>query len=319
MPNRTLTIDPEFKNIIPPLTPEEKEQLKFNLIRDGCIDPLLVWDGVIVDGHNRYEICTRNDIPYNTKDLHFDSREDAIDWIINNQLGRRNISDMQRSYLRGLQYEREKKRRGADTGNENASKNKPEKVADLNSSETAERLAGQHKVSTRTIYSDAQFVKALDTVSQNVGGDITQKVLTKEIKTTKADVVKAASLTPEQQKDLFKDTSRPIRLKKDRVPSAPNNIKDNHDVDFSFLVVGPEETEEDKEFDSMLNKMASGAEMMSQLIDVICVPIVADYILKSLKSKLLEFPDTSDNADDPDRKAFVNAFNILKKIIRKEG
>lgn len=86
-----ITIDPEFKALIPPLSTEELHQLEANILQDGCRDPLVVWNGILVDGHNRFKICTGNDIPFETKEYDFDSRDDAKVWIIDNQLGRRNL------------------------------------------------------------------------------------------------------------------------------------------------------------------------------------------------------------------------------------
>ena len=76
-----LTIDPQFKNLIPPLQRTEYLQLEENLLADGCRDPLVVWRGTLIDGHNRYEICTRHSIPFSVKEMNFYCREEAIAWI----------------------------------------------------------------------------------------------------------------------------------------------------------------------------------------------------------------------------------------------
>jgi transcriptional regulator with XRE-family HTH domain len=94
-----LRIDPEFKALIPPLSKEEREQLEKNLVADGCRDPLVVWDDSLLDGHNRYEICTRLNIPYTYVEKFFQDRVEATIWIINNQFGRRNLSDYERAKL----------------------------------------------------------------------------------------------------------------------------------------------------------------------------------------------------------------------------
>ncbi|WP_296174212.1 hypothetical protein [uncultured Brevundimonas sp.] len=59
-----IRIDSEFRAYIPPLSDEERQQLEANIVADGCRDPLLVWDDVLIDGHNRYEICTRLGLAY---------------------------------------------------------------------------------------------------------------------------------------------------------------------------------------------------------------------------------------------------------------
>lgn len=87
-----LQIDPEFKALIPPLTPDELRQLEENIQRDGCRDPLAVWNGVLIDGHNRHEICTRLGITYQTADVELEDRDAAKIWIIQNQFGRRNLT-----------------------------------------------------------------------------------------------------------------------------------------------------------------------------------------------------------------------------------
>jgi hypothetical protein len=91
-----LKIDPELKDLFPPLTPDEYSQLEQNIKKDGCQNPLFIWHGYIADGHNRYKICTENKIPYKTVEINFSTKEEVIQWMINTQLGRRNLTPMQR-------------------------------------------------------------------------------------------------------------------------------------------------------------------------------------------------------------------------------
>lgn len=94
-----LKIDEEFKSLIPPLTAEEFQQLKENIIQDGCRDDLITWNSTIIDGHNRYQICQENDIPFKITAKTFDERSEAIEWIIKNQFGRRNLQNFVRCEL----------------------------------------------------------------------------------------------------------------------------------------------------------------------------------------------------------------------------
>lgn len=94
-----ITIDNEFKNLIPPLTADERSCLEESIVKEGCRDALVVWDGILVDGHNRYEICTKRNIQFKTAEKHFTSRDDAIEWIIKNQFGRRNLPAYERARL----------------------------------------------------------------------------------------------------------------------------------------------------------------------------------------------------------------------------
>lgn len=87
-----LSIDAEFKNLIPPLSPEERAGLEASIVAEGCRDAIVTWGGVIVDGHNRYEICRRHGISFRVEEKEFASRDAATLWIIDNQLSRRNIS-----------------------------------------------------------------------------------------------------------------------------------------------------------------------------------------------------------------------------------
>ena len=95
----TILIDPHFASLIPPLTPEEFVQLEQNLLAEGCRDPLVVWGNTLVDGHNRYQICTRHHLPFQVVQKHFTNLQEAEVWVVHNQLGRRNLNSYQRSLL----------------------------------------------------------------------------------------------------------------------------------------------------------------------------------------------------------------------------
>ena len=92
-------IDNEFKNLIPPLTDEEYKGLEESVLKEGCRDSLVTWNGTLIDGHNRYEICTKHNIPFKTVEHNFDSRQAVIEWIILNQFGRRNLPAHERARL----------------------------------------------------------------------------------------------------------------------------------------------------------------------------------------------------------------------------
>ena len=109
-----LKIDQEFKGLIPPLTEEEFKQLEQNCIKDGILESIQTWGGVIVDGHNRHEIANKNGLDFAVTELNFENRTDAIEWIILHQLGRRNLTEEQKAYLRGKRYENEKLRHGGE-------------------------------------------------------------------------------------------------------------------------------------------------------------------------------------------------------------
>ena len=94
-----LIIDPEFKNLLVPLLAEERSELEASLIESGCLDSLKVWDGILVDGHNRYSICSEFEISFQTREMAFATRDEAKIWILENQLARRNLNNFQRAEI----------------------------------------------------------------------------------------------------------------------------------------------------------------------------------------------------------------------------
>ena len=94
-----MEIKAEFKNLIPPLSNEEYNQLEANILEEGIREPIITWNGFIIDGHNRYSIAQRFDVEYRTTSKHFANKESVKEWMILNQFGRRNLSNYQRSVL----------------------------------------------------------------------------------------------------------------------------------------------------------------------------------------------------------------------------
>lgn len=94
-----MKIDVEFQSLIPPLTYEEKKMLEESILSEGCRDAIVVWNDTIIDGHNRYEICTKHGIPFETVSREFENRNEVIEWIIKNQFGRRNLPMHERARL----------------------------------------------------------------------------------------------------------------------------------------------------------------------------------------------------------------------------
>jgi len=99
-----LIIDKEFQKLIPPLLPEEIEVLKNSIKKEGIREALLTWNDILIDGHNRFDIAKKLNLPYKIEKLQFENRTEAILWMIDNQLGRRNISNYDRTRL-ALKYE----------------------------------------------------------------------------------------------------------------------------------------------------------------------------------------------------------------------
>lgn len=95
-----IVVDPELKAYIDPLTPDEYAALERSLLTEGCRDALVLWGDLLVDGHNRHEICTRHNLPFQTVQSQlFKTIEDVHLWMIDQHLGRRSVSDFQRGVL----------------------------------------------------------------------------------------------------------------------------------------------------------------------------------------------------------------------------
>jgi hypothetical protein len=95
-----ITVNPELQAYIDPLTPDEHDALERSMLAEGCRDALVLWGETLVDGHNRYGICQKHDLPYQTvQNPRFQSIEDVHLWMIDQHLGRRSISDFQRGEL----------------------------------------------------------------------------------------------------------------------------------------------------------------------------------------------------------------------------
>jgi ParB-like chromosome segregation protein Spo0J len=94
-----LEINDKFKNLISQLTSDELRILEESVLEHGVRDPVLVWNNVIIDGHNRYAICKKHNLPFTIKELEFNNELEAIVYIIKNQLGRRNLTDYAKTNL----------------------------------------------------------------------------------------------------------------------------------------------------------------------------------------------------------------------------
>ena len=196
----TITIDEEFRAHCPPLTETERQMLRQDIERTGLLSPLIVWNHegktILVDGHNRYEILQelgRLD-EIQTTELVFDTRENALDWIINNQLGRRNLSPDAAALLRGKLYTAQRipvKDRlfqpgmsGNPTGK--AKEQSGHSVHMGSDPEIAKGIAEQSGVSSRTVRRDAKFAEAVEKLG------ITKEVMAGTEKRTRKEIIEAA-------------------------------------------------------------------------------------------------------------------------------
>ena len=207
-----LIIDPEFRDKIPPLTEDEFSLLEENILSDGAVfSPLIVWDGTILDGHNRYEIIQKHpELTYAVHKVSFANRYEAISWICKHQLGRRNLTPQQKKYLIGQRYEAEKQ---ADAFHGNQHTLSDESGADKkcphqNSRHvTQSRIAKETNTSASYVREAGTFAKGVDAAEEALPG-IKQEILTGTIKPTASAVAAVAKADPEERPRLAADLKK---------------------------------------------------------------------------------------------------------------
>jgi hypothetical protein len=214
----------ELRDLIPPLQEEEFKQLEKNILAEGCREALLIWQTtanvldtnstetsavyILVDGHNRYNVCQKHKLNFKIHLISFDSLKEVRDYMIDNQLGRRNLIPEQASYLRGLRYNTEKQEKGKYSREDHKGQNVPYDLLDSsgdnfieNNDEdhkgqnvpygsvtkkesTSARLSKQYNVSEKTIKRDAEFAEGLSLLSPELKKDI----LSGRVKAKKSDI-----------------------------------------------------------------------------------------------------------------------------------
>lgn len=201
---KDLTIDEEFEDLLPVLTPEELEKLEKSILQYGMLDPIKIWEEpdtgewIIIDGHNRYKILKKNSIKWHYWQdykimTELETREDVKQWMLEQQLGRRNLTETER-------YEIVQK-----------FKDFFQRKAKENQSSGGKGLTNLSKVNTRKEMAKATGVSEgtynkLDKIMQSDNEEIKQKVREKELSIDKAyRMVKnpkpkeKESITPEQK------------------------------------------------------------------------------------------------------------------------
>lgn len=202
---RQYIIDPEFQRLVPSLSNIEKEILEMSILRDGCREPLTIWNNIILDGHNRLAICTRHNLSFEVRPIQLLSRDDAIAWICVNQMGRRNISEETRRYLIGKRFEAEK-RIGArnSSGLNQYSGNEvspillgkpPEKTTSKYG--VSARIGQEYKLSHATVEKYARYAKAIDRISK-ADASIIPQILSGRTRIGQDNIIDIADLPDEQ-------------------------------------------------------------------------------------------------------------------------
>ena len=231
-----LTIDPEFASIIPPLREEELKQLEENILADGVvINPLIVWNGVIVDGHNRYRILQQYpEIQFSTYEKAFSNRYEAIAWICKNQLGRRNLTPEQRKYLIGKQYEAEKQSNGGDRKS-SMKKSVGQNDQLIERKHTRRRIADENNVNESFVRRAESFANGVD-AAEAVEPGIKQSILSGTLKVTNQDVSAIAKAPPEERLALVQQLRQAKEIEKPKPKrSAAETLQAIRDISANML------------------------------------------------------------------------------------
>jgi len=181
-------IDSEFANYIRPLSDEEFEKLKESIKLEGIRDPLVVWNGFLIDGYHRYKIATELEIEFKTIEIDLPDKEAVKEWIIKNQLGRRNLTEQEASYYRGKLYEARKISRG---------ENRSPMGNFYPSGNTAKKIGKEYGVAEKTVRNDAEFSKSVDKVAEEVGEEAKRAILSGQANIPKKDVEKLIEIKEE--------------------------------------------------------------------------------------------------------------------------
>lgn len=264
---QTLRIDPEFKAQIPPLTQDERRQLEENILAEGeLLAPILVWNGTIVDGHNRYEILQSHpEIPCSVRDLELETREEVLVWICKHQLGRRNLTPEQKKFLMGKQYDAEKQSAGFH-GNQHTrpvpsagAQNEHQQTAE----KTCERIAQENHVSASAVRRAALFAAGVDLAEELCPG-IRQRVLSGDLKAPDALFERLAKARPEDYDALLEQIKNPQSRAK---PAAKQKLFQTEKSSSSEPMLAPHQGESKlvpEEASSLYSQLADASTAMQE-------------------------------------------------------
>jgi hypothetical protein len=228
-----LKIDPEFQSKIPPLQFEEEQQLEQNIIAEGrLLNPIITWNGYILDGHTRYRILKKHGfIKFEVEEIQLANKYEALAWICKNQLGRRNLSPERKKFLLGKEYESTKLAVGAPLGSKHGIRKCGQNDHIFTESRTCQRIASEHGVGEKTVRRAEKYSQGIDAAEEAVPG-AQEEILTGRIKATDAQIAALPAIPKEERPAILDELRKEkgkrnenllSRLKPERPPpkSAP--------------------------------------------------------------------------------------------------
>jgi hypothetical protein len=228
-----LKIDPEFQSKIPPLQFEEEQQLEQNIIAEGrLLNPIITWNGYILDGHTRYRILKKHGfIKFEVEEIQLANKYEALAWICKNQLGRRNLSPERKKFLLGKEYESTKLAVGAPLGSKHGIRKCGQNDHIFTESRTCQRIASEHGVGEKTVRRAEKYSQGIDAAEEAMPG-AQEEILTGRIKATDAQIAALPAIPKEERPAILDELRKEkgkrnenllSRLKPERPPpkSAP--------------------------------------------------------------------------------------------------
>ena len=188
MEHTDIRISPRIHKLLMPLRDDERNLLEQSILAEGIRDPIVVWkrangERILLDGHHRYELAQKHSLEFQITELEFETEDDAILWVLQNQLARRNLTDEQRAVVLGRLYNQLKLKQGRPN----------EKVENFTtfsgSAATSRTLGALHGVSERTVRNAAEFAKAVDSVAE-IKPEAAQRILAGDIRDAKTALPK---------------------------------------------------------------------------------------------------------------------------------
>ena len=261
-----IVVNEELKAYIDPLTPDELDALERSILAEGCRDALVLWNDLLIDGHNRYAICQKHGLPFNTvQATQFKNMDDVHLWMIDQHLGRRSVSDFQRGVLALRKREIIAARRSAAAAAVMAAKAEapaqPEGEAPWEGETdpvVAAALASVAKVPdealdtrealARVARLSSSQVKLIETIQQKAAPEVVAAVRSGDISLSTAAVV--ASLPVDEQQavaaagaDELKQAAKRVRDAKKK-PKAAKPEAEAADGEGAAVTASPEELQQ---------------------------------------------------------------------------
>lgn len=246
---RELKIDPELRDLLPPLTSEEYKQLEKNIVENGFDRnfPIMEWQGFIVDGHNRYDICKKHNIEPIIGTLAYKTKEEVMEWMLDIQLGRRNLTPIQKIAItekyRPIYEKQAKERQATSTGGANPQLTpklaEAEKEKNRANNETNVKLSKLAGVGKETYRMGAKIL--------NSGNEkLKQEVLSGE------KSINAGYKELTGKKENKKDETRNTDVQRNMDSKKEKRVVENG------VILLPENSEENKMVNDICRRMKSG-------------------------------------------------------------